>query len=254
MLILLSPAKKLDEKPINLDFNFSNPDFLQESKELIDVLKEFNPNDISKLMSLSDKLGELNYSRFQAWKMPFDKKTAKPSIYMFKGDAYRGLEIETFEKQEVEKLNGSLRILSGLYGLLRPLDLILPYRLEMKTKIMTKKGKTLYDFWDDDLTNMINDDLKNHKEKVLVNLASNEYFKAINTKKIDSKLITPIFKEDKSGTYKIIAINAKRARGLMTRFIIKNNIERPNDLKAFDSEGYFFNNNLSNENEFVFTR
>ncbi len=254
MLILLSPAKKLDEKPINLDFDFSNPDFLQESKELINILKVFNPNDISKLMSLSEKLGELNYSRFQLWKMPFDKKVAKPSIYMFKGDAYRGLDIETFEKQEVEKLNGTLRILSGLYGLLRPLDLMLPYRLEMKTKIISKKGNTLYNFWGDRLTNMVNAELSNHKEKVLINLASNEYFKAINTKKIDGKLITPIFKEDKSGTYKIVAINAKRARGLMTRFIIKNNIEQTNDLKAFDSEGYFYNNNLSSENEFVFTR
>ncbi len=254
MKVLLSPAKRLDETKINTDFDFSTPELLKKSKDLIKYLKKLTPQDISNLMNLSDNLGLLNYSRFQAWEASNKTGSTKPAIFLFMGDAYRGLDVKTLSKTEILNLNKTLRILSGLYGLLKPLDLIQPYRLEMKIKLQTADAKNLYEFWDDVITNQLNKEIKADKTKYVINLASNEYFKAIKPKKLNAEIITPVFKEEKNGEYKIIAINAKRARGLMTRFIIKNNITKINDLKAFDYENYYFNEQMSDKNTFVFTR
>lgn len=256
MKILLSPAKRLDEKKYtnSNDFEFTNPVLLNKSKDLIKYLKRLKPDDISNLMSLSKNLGQLNYSRYQSWETPFDKNISKAAIFMFMGDAYRGLDVKTFTKNEVLLLNNKLRILSGLYGLLKPLDLILPYRLEMKTKLITSKTKNLYEYWRDVITNQLNNEIKADNNKYIINLASNEYFKVLNYKKINAKIISPVFKEEKNGKYKIIAINAKRARGLMTRYIIKNNIKKINDLKGFDYENYYFSEKMSNINNIVFIK
>ncbi len=254
MKILLSPAKRLNELSKTRKFNYTTPELLNKSKELINYLKLLTPDDISKLMNISKKLGELNYNRFQAWETPFNINNSKAAIFLFEGDAYKGLNAKTLLKPEIIKLNKTLRIISGLYGLLKPLDLIQSYRLEMKTKLQTANAKNLYDFWGDTITNQLNKEIERDNVRYVINLASNEYFKAINTKKLNAKIINPIFKESKNGTFKIVAINAKRARGLMTRFIVKYNIKKVNDLKAFDYEGYFFNAQISDANNFIFTR
>ena len=254
MKVLLSPAKRLDESKYTNNFDFTIPELLNKSKELIKHLKKLKPEDISKLMDLSDNLGLLNYSRFQKWETPFNTENSKPAIFLFMGDAYRGLDVKTLSDKEIINLNKKLRILSGLYGLLKPLDLIQPYRLEMKIRLQTFDAKNLYEFWGETITNQLNKEIKTDNTKYVINLASNEYFKVIKPKKIKAQIINPVFKEEKNGKYKIIAINAKRARGLMTRFIVKTNIKNINDLKAFDYENYYFNEQMSNDNNFVFTR
>lgn len=250
MKIILSPAKRLNEEKIDYSDQYKEPKFLEHSEDLIKILKKQSKNQISKLMSISPQLSELNYNRFQTWRKE-DIPNAKASIFMFEGDAYKGIDISSFTEKELGSINEKLFILSGLYGIIKPFDLILPYRLEMGTKLKNKKGNNLYDFWKDELTEYLNANLDNEP---LINLASEEYSKAIDFKRINSPVIKIDFLQEKEGQFKNIAIFSKRARGLMTAFISKNDIQNIEDLKAFDSEKYYYNNNLSKENHLVFTR
>ena len=218
------------------------------------MLKKKKPAQLAKLMDISPKLAELNFQRFQAWNPVFTPENSWQSVLMFNGDVYQGLKAETFTASDFEIAQQKLRILSGVYGLLKPLDLIQPYRLEMGTNLSVARKKNLYDFWKTKITAKLNDELSLNDHKLLINLASNEYFSAIDTKKLKARIITPSFKENKDSKYQMVSFFAKRARGLMSRFIIQNNISDPEELKAFDSEGYYFNNQLSGENDWVFTR
>ncbi|OMH38200.1 peroxide stress protein YaaA [Motiliproteus sp. MSK22-1] len=254
MLIVVSPAKTLDfETKPHID-EYSQPDFLDQSQLLIDRMRELSPQDIATLMKLSDKLASLNAARYEQWTRPFSSQNAKPAVLAFKGDVYTGLDASSLDTRDLQFAQQHLRILSGLYGLLRPLDLIQPYRLEMGIKLTNSRGKNLYEFWNDILTQRLNNEFKDQHNQTLINLASNEYFKSINTKQLSAKVITPVFKDYKNGKYKIISFYAKKARGLMTRYIIEHRLEEPNSIKDFDSEGYYFVPSESNEKEWVFYR
>jgi len=253
MLMVISPAKTLDyESPLATE-TFTKPDFLDDACELIGQLKELEPHQVSNLMSISDKLGQLNAERFQSWHTPFSAKNARQAVLAFKGDVYTGLGAESFGEQDFSFAQAHLRMLSGLYGILKPLDLMQPYRLEMGTKFENKRGKDLYAFWGDRLTQEINRLLKND-DGVLVNLASNEYFKSLKKKDIEGQLITPQFKDWKNGQYKIISFYAKKARGLMCRYAILNRIANANDLKGFNLDGYYFSEDQSDKYNWVFLR
>jgi hypothetical protein len=254
MLIVLSPAKTLDYQTPPVISDFTIPEFLNESEKLIGRLKTFSPKKLSNLMSISADLGELNFKRFQEWQLPFTPENAKQAIFAFNGDAYQGLKATTLSDENIKLAQSKLRILSGLYGVLRPLDLMQPYRLEMGTKLKYYKSKDLYTFWNPLITKKINEAISESGNKILVNLASNEYFKSIDKKKLKAEIVTPDFKEHKNGDYKMVSFFAKRARGLMSRFIIENNISDPNDLLAFDVEGYSFNSRLSKSGNPVFSR
>jgi uncharacterized protein len=254
MLIVISPAKSLDFKTPPVISNYTVPEFLTESEKLIGRLKTLTPKKISALMGISDDLGELNFKRYHEWNLPFTPENAKQAILAFNGDVYQGLNAATLSEEKLELTQSRLRILSGLYGVLKPLDLIQPYRLEMGTKLKYYKSKDLYAFWNPAITKKINEAVAESGSKILVNLASNEYFKSIDKKKLKAEIVTPDFKEFKNGEYKMISIFAKRARGLMTRFILDNSINNPLDLVAFDSEGYSFNSRLSKYGNPVFTR
>jgi cytoplasmic iron level regulating protein YaaA (DUF328/UPF0246 family) len=252
MKIILSPAKSLDfeNAPNRKDVN--TPLFIEESQYLTDKLKKLSSKQIQKLMNVSPEIADLNFQRFYNWKFPFDQN-AKPSVFVFTGEAYRGLDVTSFTDQELTYCNDKLRILSGLYGLLKPMDLILPYRLEMGTSFkVTPKVTNLYKFWGNKITDALNEELQD--DEILVNLASNEYNKVVNFNDIKSPVITCSFKEEKNGEYKAVMTFAKRARGTMARYIIKNNIENKEDLKGFDMDNYVFNQKLSTDSEFVFTR
>ena len=254
MIIVVSPAKTLySQCPIKIE-QFSEADFLPEAIKIVSVLKKKKPAQLAKLMDISPKLAELNFHRFQEWAPPFNPENSWQAVLMFNGDVYQGLKAETFTAAEFETAQQNLRILSGVYGLLKPLDLIQPYRLEMGTNLAVSGKKNLYEFWKTKITTKLNMELLETGQNVLVNLASNEYFSAVNTKRIKARIITPSFKEQKDGQYQMISFFAKRARGLMSRFIIQNNITDPEEIKAFDLEGYYFNNELSKANDWVFTR
>jgi cytoplasmic iron level regulating protein YaaA (DUF328/UPF0246 family) len=253
MLMVISPAKTLDYDSAPATDKTSQPDFLDDSCELVDQLKTLEPHDISNLMGVSDKLGQLNAERFHNWQAPFTKDNAKQAVLAFKGDVYTGLDAENFSDKEFETAQKRLRILSGLYGVLKPLDLMQPYRLEMGTKFENNRGKDLYTFWGNKITDELNRLLK-ADDGVLVNLASNEYFKSVRKKELDARLITPQFKDWKNGQYKMISFYAKKARGLMCRYAIQNNITQANDLKGFDLEGYGFSEEQSDANNWVFLR
>jgi len=254
MKIVISPAKSLDFDNCPEIENTTQPVFLGNSEKLIKKLQKLSPKKIEALMSVSPALSDLNYQRYQNFCTPFTNDNAKPAGLVFIGEVYRALDARSFSKKELDVAQDKLRILSGLYGLLRPLDLVQPYRLEMGTPLaITPKMTNLYKFWGDSITNELNKEMA-EDDGVLVNLASNEYFKAVNTKKIMGQLITCNFKENKGGVYKPIMTFAKQARGFMTRFIIQNEIGKIQDLKAFDSEGYVFNTGLSSNEEFIFTR
>ena len=254
MLIVISPAKTLyDCSPIQYE-KYSDAGFLPEATRIVSALKKKKPAQLAQLMGISAKLAELNFHRFQVWSPPFTPENSWQAVLMFNGDVYQGLRAETFSESEFEIAQQHLRILSGVYGLLKPLDLIQPYRLEMGTPFGIGGKKNLYEFWQTKLTNRLNQELTQQKEKVLINLASVEYFGAIDAKKLKARVITPLFKEHKSGQHQMVSFFAKRARGLMSRFIIQNQIDNPEDIKAFDSEGYFFNNQLSKEDNWIFTR
>jgi len=254
MKLVISPAKTLDFESAPVTKTHSNPSFLANSQQLIDQLKELSQADVASLMKLSDKLAALNVARFGSWETPFTPENAKQAILAFKGDVYTGLDAEHFSEDDFSFAQDHLRILSGLYGLLKPLDLIQPYRLEMGTKFANSHGKNLYEFWDMLLTDTLNKEFSNEKEPVLINLASNEYFKAIKVKSLQAEIITPVFKDWKNGQYKMISFYAKKARGLMAAYIIKNRLKDPEQLKCFDSEGYYFSQEQSTGNEWVFLR
>jgi cytoplasmic iron level regulating protein YaaA (DUF328/UPF0246 family) len=253
MLFLVSPAKALDETPAPASVPSSEAEFLAQSQRLIDDLKQLGPVDVAGLMHLSDKLAELNYERFQAWEQPFGDQ-AKQAVLLFKGDVYQGLEASSLNESQMSYLQNHLRILSGLYGLLKPLDLILPYRLEMGTKFANAEGKDLYAFWGNQLTEALNRQLAEQDSRLVVNLASNEYFKAVKKKELNADIITPQFKDWKNGQYKMISFYAKRARGLMARYAAVNQVVQVEDLKYFDYDGYRFAPDLSSEKDWVFTR
>lgn len=252
MLILISPAKSLNFDKQNIITEYTFPQFEKEAKQLVTVLKKQKAQDLSKLMSISDKLAQLNYERFAVWQKEHTEENSKQAVLSFTGDVYQGLAAESFEQNDFEFAQKHLRILSGLYGLLHPLDLIQPYRLEMGTKLAFKDHKNLYDFWDGKITKAVNSILK--EEKTLINLASNEYFKSVQKKNIAGEIITPIFKEQRGEELKIISFSAKKARGLMTAFIIKNKITNPEDIKGFSEDNYNFQEALSNEKEWLFVR
>jgi len=254
MLIVVSPAKKLDYDTPAKTKTSTTPDFLDQSQILIDRLRQFSAIDIAELMHVSMKIAELNFDRYEGWSLPLSKDNAKQAMFAFKGDVYTGLDADSFSAADIKFAQKHFRMLSGLYGLLRPLDLMYPYRLEMGTKLDNERGKNLYEFWGSTITDAINKQLKSSKSDTLINLASNEYFKSVKTKEVNGEIITPAFKEYKNGEYKMIGIYAKKARGLLSRYIIQNQLSNPEDIKNFDEEGYKFNKKLSKGNNWVFTR
>lgn len=254
MLAVISPAKKLDFETPAKDFPSTECALLNEAEVLIKRCKELSASDIASLMKLSDKLAGLNAARFGEWATPFNTENAKHAVHSFKGDVYVGLDADTLSNDDLEFAQTHLRILSGLYGLLRPLDLMQAYRLEMGTKLDNSRGKNLYEFWGNLITNTLNDALKEAKSEVLVNLASTEYFKAVKAKNVNAQIITPVFKDYKNGQYKIISFYAKKARGLMVRYMIDKRVSSPQELESFDYEGYQYNAELSSAKEMVFTR
>lgn len=254
MLIVVSPAKTLDyETPPKTKIS-TIPDFLDDSQELVNRLRKFSSLDIAELMKVSKKIADLNFDRYEAWNKKFTEKNAKQAVLAFKGDVYTGLDAESFSAADFKFAQKHLRILSGLYGLLRPLDLMQPYRLEMGTKLETDRGKNLYEFWGSTITEGLNKQLKKTKSEHLINLASNEYFRSVKPKELDAEIITPEFKEYKSGDYKMIGIYAKKARGMLSRYIIQNHLTDPEDIKSFNEDGYKFNKQLSKRHKWVFTR
>ena len=254
MLITLSPAKTLDYESPLATHKFTQPELLTESEQLIKVCRKLAPADIASLMKISDKLAGLNAARFGEWQTNFTPENARQAILAFKGDVYTGMQAETFSVADFDFAQKHLRILSGLYGLLRPLDLIQPYRLEMGIRLKNTRGKDLYEFWGDIITNQLNQSLADQGDQILVNLASDEYFKSINNKKLDGTIIKPVFLDEKNGKYKVISFYAKKARGLMSRFIIQNKLTKTEQLSDFNLEGYQFDESQSKGNELVFTR
>ncbi|MDC9613487.1 peroxide stress protein YaaA [Xenorhabdus khoisanae] len=254
MLITISPAKTLDYVSPLATEKYSQPELLGESQQLIEVCRTLTPAQIGNLMSISDKLAGLNAARFGEWQPNFTPENARQAILAFKGDVYTGMQAETFSANDFEFAQTHLRILSGLYGVLRPLDLMQPYRLEMGIKLENPRGKDLYQFWGARITDQLNAALEQQGDEVLVNLASDEYFKSVNTKKLAARIIKPVFLDEKNGKYKVISFYAKKARGLMSRFIIQNQLTDPARLVEFNLEGYAFDESLSKGNELVFKR
>ena len=252
MKLVLSPAKTLDYETALPTDNATQPEFLKHAERLNKVLKRKSVKALSELMGISKDLSQLNVDRNQDWEIPFSNDNARPAIYAFKGDVYRGLDAYSIPIDKIDKVQETVRILSGLYGILKPLDLMQPYRLEMGTKLSVGKAKNLYEFWKKDLTKALNSELKD--DELFLNLASVEYFKAINKQALKVPVVDVDFKELKNGNYKTIAVYAKLARGLMTRYIIDNDAKSLDDVKGFDLENYRFHDKLSVENKLVFTR
>jgi uncharacterized protein len=254
MIAILSPAKRLNNVTEASSDNYTLPRFLEDSKVLVDELRKLSPDELRELMNVSRDIAELNYERYLRWATPFTPLNASHSLFVFKGQAYQGLKAEDFTDQDIAFAQDHLRILSGLYGLLRPMDLIQPYRLEMGTPLNNPEGKDLYGFWNTKITQALNEDLSDHEQKVLLNLASNEYFKSVHPGRLEADIITPVFKDQKGNQYKTIAVYAKKARGMMTRYVIRNRIDDPHDIKGFDWEGYVYSPGMSTENKWVFVR
>ncbi len=252
--MVISPAKTLDYESPLATKHYSLPQLVDESEALIRLCRELTPMDISQLMKVSDKIAGLNVARFANWSKDFSLENARQAILAFKGDVYTGFCANTLSEADFNWAQANLRILSGLYGVLRPLDLIHAYRLEMGTKLANERGANLYQFWGDKITESLNQTLKEKDTDILINLASNEYFKAVRPQKLKAKIITPIFKDYKNGQYKVISFYAKKARGMMARFIVDHKIEKTEELKAFDLKGYYFCEASSNERELVFKR
>jgi len=252
MKIVISPAKSLDLESSIPTEKYTEACFLKEAERISKILKKKSPKSLSKLMHISDNLADLNYQRNQEWALPFTTENARPSIYTFSGAVFQGLDAFTLPEAKIDTLQNTLRILSGQYGLLKPLDLMQPYRLEMGTKLPIGKNKNLYEFWRKKITTQLNDELED--DELFVNLASNEYYKAVDGKALKVPVITPIFKDFKNGQYKTIMTYAKLARGYMTRYIIDTDAKTIDDLKGFNYEGYGFSEELSTDNELVFTR
>ena len=254
MIITLSPSKGQDFESPTPSSIHTIPDQLKDSQLLINEAKKLDVNEVRELMDVSENISALNVDRFKQWKIPFDTKNAKPALFAFKGDVYSGIEKEKYSDKDLAYAQDHLRILSGLYGALRPMDLIQPYRLEMKTRLENPRGQNLYQFWGDRITQKLNESLESQTEKILVNLASNEYFKSVKPKKLDGRLLTVNFKEDKDGKSRVISVFAKKARGMMADFILRNRIEHAEDIKDFGSGGYKYSAKDSTENNWVFTR
>lgn len=254
MLLVISPAKTLDYETPLTTTRHTLPEYLDQSRLLIERARRYSTHDLVELMEVSMSIAELNVERFAAWHTPFTLQNARQALLAFKGEVYNGLQAWSLDEAGLAIAQDHLRILSGLYGLLRPLDLMQPYRLEMGRPIDTERGKNLYEFWGDTLTEGLNAQLKAIKSDYLVNLASAEYFKAVKPKLVKGTIITPEFKEKKNGEYKMLGVYAKKARGLMSRFVIDNRIVEPLEMKRFDVEGYAFNGKLSTDTQWVFTR
>lgn len=254
MLFLVSPSKSLNFEQSNRVMDFSEPLFEKNSEQLISILNKKSAKSIQKLMSISDKLANLNYDRFQAYDSAESKKNKKQAVLAFTGDVYTGLQADTFNKTDYKYAQKHLRILSGLYGLLKPLDAIQPYRLEMGTDLKNKKGKNLYHFWGDQITEHINDDLSSSKKKLIINLASKEYFKVLNKKLLSAEILDIDFREYRGDDLKFISFNAKKARGMMCHYAIKNRIKKADDLKGFDYEDYRFSKENSTDSKWCFVR
>tara|TARA_R110002126_G_scaffold72386_6_gene180984 strand:- start:1843 stop:2622 length:780 start_codon:yes stop_codon:yes gene_type:complete len=252
MKLVLSPAKSLNfESPLPTT-QYTEPGFLSQSERLNKLLKTKSAKGLSKLMSISDALGQLNHQRNQDWQLPFTPENARPAVYAFNGDVYRGLDAYTITEDKLDELQNTVRILSGLYGLLKPTDLIQPYRLEMGTKLKVGVKKNLYEFWKKDITKALNEALED--DELFLNLASNEYFKAVDTKVLKVPVITANFKEFKNGKYKMISFFAKAARGMMARYIVDTNAKTIDDLKGFNYDSYGFSESMSSDSELVFIR
>ena len=254
MLIVISPAKTLDYETPPVTKSHTKPTMLKQSQQLIDNLRNYSALDLAELMKLSMKLAELNFDRYQDWKTPFNTRNAKQAVLAMKGDVYTGLDAESLEEEDFKFAQQHLRILSGLYGVLRPLDLMQPYRLEMGTKLPNEHGKDLYAFWGESITQAANKALKAQGDDILVNLASNEYYKSIKPKLVKGRIITPQFKEKKNGSYRMIGVFAKRARGLMSRYIIENRLSDPEAIKGFKTDDYRFSKQQSKDDQWVFVR
>ena len=254
MLTVISPAKTLDFDTPPTTRKKTQPEFIEDAARLIDDARAMSPQDIRELMGVSEKIADLNHQRFMNWHTPFGLDNAKQAVLAFKGDVYAGLEADTLSSTELAFAQKHLRILSGLYGLLRPLDLMQPYRLEMGIKFGNSGGKDLYQFWGDRINRGLNSQLKKSGSRVLVNLASNEYFKSVKAKELDADIVTPVFKDRKGDKYKIISFYAKKARGQMARYIIDNAINEPDALKKFRVAGYRYSKSESTARELVFTR
>jgi uncharacterized protein len=254
MLALISPAKTLDYETTLPTEQFTLPRLLEQSELLIEDCQKLSATDIASLMSVSEKIATLNVERFHDWQADFNFSNARQAIFAFKGDVYTGLDAYQLNDQSIQFAQEHLRMLSGLYGLLRPLDLMMPYRLEMGTKLQNIRGHNLYEFWGDIITNLINEDLQQSQSELLVNIASDEYYKSVKESKIKAEIIKPVFLDQKHGKYKVISFYAKKARGLMARYIIENQLDRLEDLKAFNVDGYYFDAESSLKGELVFKR
>lgn len=254
MLFVLSPAKTLDYDTPSPAGEATLPDFMPQSAELVRVLKKFSPAQLAELMSISDPLASLNAARYASWSPVSNKDNAKQAIFAFNGDVYEGLDAVSLDAVSLKYAQSRIRFLSGLYGLLRPLDLMQPYRLEMGTRLKTKRGGNLYEFWGNTITDALNTLLEEEHARIVVNLASEEYFKAVQPRRLNAPVVTPVFQDWKAGNYKIISFHAKRARGLMARFAALNRIQRPEQLTAFDLEGYAFAQEASTATQLVFRR
>lgn len=255
MLMLISPAKSLDFASPLVTNRFTQPELLAYSQRLINELKQLSPPDLEQLMHISPALALLNMSRFNDWQQPFTPDNARPALLAFTGDVYQGMQAASFTEEDFSFAEKHLRILSGLYGLLKPLDLIQAYRLEMGTPFANQAGKNLYEFWGGVITDAVNNALHEQHDNVLINLASNEYFKSVKTKELSGvRVITPVFKDLKGGQYKVISFHAKKARGMMAAFVIKNRLNQPEQLKDFSVGGYYFSAEQSRADEWVFLR
>ncbi len=254
MIAVLSPAKTLDYDPLDRKFETSLPQFVAESASLIKTLKRQSKKSIKALMKVSDAIAELNVNRYKSYDETFQSETVKEAIFAFKGDVYRGFDAESLTKSQIKYANKHVRILSGLYGILKPLDLMQPYRLEMGTKLSTRRGKNLYEFWNDKITASLNEELSGYKQPIIINLASNEYFKSIKTDQLDADIINVTFKEYKGEELKFISFHAKRARGLMARYMVQNKLTKPEQLKHFDLEEYHYSAEGSTDHELLFIR
>lgn len=254
MLITISPAKTLDFESPLATTHFTQPELLKYSQQLIEECQKLSSSDIASLMKISDKLAGLNAARFGEWQPNFTPENARQAILAFKGDVYTGMQAELFSEDNFQFAQQHLRILSGLYGVLRPLDLMQPYRLEMGVKLKNKKGRDLYQFWGNTITETLNKALEEQGDNILINLASDEYFKSVNPQKLNAEIIKPVFLDEKNGKFKVISFYAKKARGLMSRFIIQEKLTNKTQLKEFDLEGYQFNAAASEGNTLVFKR
>lgn len=254
MLALISPAKTLDYQTALPTDQYTQARLLGQSQQLIEVAKVLSASEIASLMQVSEKIAQLNVGRFNDWQSEFDFSNARQAIFAFKGDVYTGLDAYHLSDPDIHFAQQHLRMLSGLYGLLRPLDLMMPYRLEMGTKLKNSRGHNLYEFWGTRITQLINQDLEQAGSKILLNLASDEYYKSVQEKQVQADIIKPVFLDQKNGKYKIISFYAKKARGLMARYMIEHKIEQADDLKAFNTDGYYFDSENSSTTELVFKR